>query len=129
LTRSAFREHFMRSYYDPAFDAERDAIDRLEAIAWNGYQEGRKAPLTRKAGAQFADPEYELSIEWLQARARIRKAAAKQKNPARRHGFWSYAHTARNDGTCPGEISKTFRLARTAQATLRAAGMEIDFSI
>jgi multimeric flavodoxin WrbA len=32
----------------------------------------------------------------------------------------------RNDGTCPGEMSKTYRLSRIAQDTLDAAGMETD---
>src|SRR5512134_1590007 len=107
LTRDAFRRHFMRSYYDPAFDAERDAIGRLEAIAWKAYEEGRKAPFTRKAGAGFADPDYDLSVEWLAARERIGQAAAGQKDPATRARVLVICASARNDGTCPGEISKT----------------------
>ena len=34
LTRIEFRERFNGRYFDPAFDSERDAIARLEAIAW-----------------------------------------------------------------------------------------------
>lgn len=33
----------------------------------------------------------------------------------------------RNDGTCPGEISKTFRLARIVQDELRVAALDVDF--
>ena len=126
LTRDAFRQHFMRSYYDPAFDAERDAIARLEAIAWNAYEEGRKAPLTRKAGAEFADPDYDLSVEWLDARARILDAAGRQKDPASPSRALVICASARNDGTCPGEISKTFRLSGVAQEILKGAGIECD---
>src|SRR5688500_777846 len=114
LTREAFRKHFLRSYYDPAFDAERSAIERLEAIAWSAYEEGRKAPLTRKAGAEFADPDYDLSVEWLDARARILEAATKQKDPASPSRVLVICASVRNDGTCPGEISKTFRLTGVA---------------
>ena len=52
-TREQFRERFMQSFYDPAFDAEREAIARLEAIAWDGYTQARKSPRTRKAGPGF----------------------------------------------------------------------------
>ena len=86
LSRASFRKHFQRSYFDPAYDTERVSLARLEQIAWEAYDEGRKAPLTRKAGAQFADPNYELSVEWLETRDRLRKAAAKQKKPAKACG-------------------------------------------
>jgi multimeric flavodoxin WrbA len=32
----------------------------------------------------------------------------------------------RNDGSCPGEMSKTFRLAQIAQHTLEGEGIEVD---
>src|SRR5438045_1410318 len=82
LTRDVFHERFIQSFMDPAFRAEDVAISRLEQIAWDAYQEGRKAPSTRKAGPGYADPEYELSIEWIEARARIDKASERWKDPA-----------------------------------------------
>jgi len=63
LTPTQFRERFNVRYYDPAFDTERDAIARLEVIAWEALQDGRKAPLTRLAGPEFADPTYKLSVQ------------------------------------------------------------------
>jgi len=33
----------------------------------------------------------------------------------------------RNDGTCPGEVSKTFRLARMVQDALEEASISVDF--
>ncbi len=50
LSREDFRQRFMRRFYDPAFQAEREALERLEAIAWTADDEGRKAPVTVKAG-------------------------------------------------------------------------------
>jgi hypothetical protein len=44
------------------------------AAAWDAYSHSRKAPRTRKAGAEFADPDYDLSVDWLAARAAIADA-------------------------------------------------------
>lgn len=51
LSRTVFHERFMESFMDPAFRHEAEAISRVEAIAWDAYREGRKAPFTRQAGA------------------------------------------------------------------------------
>ena len=74
LGREAFRERYLRQFYDPAFAAEKDAIARLEAVAWDAYKQGRKAPVTRKAGTGFADPDYDLSVEWSEASQRLKAA-------------------------------------------------------
>ena len=70
LSRIEFHDRFRQSFHDPAFRAYDAAIGRLEAIAWDAYAHGRKAPETRKAGAQFADPGYDLSVEWRRAAQR-----------------------------------------------------------
>ena len=46
LTRAQFGERFRQSFYDPAFLAAEDAVARLEEIAWDGYKQDRKAPIT-----------------------------------------------------------------------------------
>jgi hypothetical protein len=51
LSREEFKAHFRRSYMDLSFAQECDAIDHLEAIAWDGHVKSRAAPLTRKAGS------------------------------------------------------------------------------
>ena len=66
IGRDVFRQRFTARFYHPAFRVEDEAIDRLEAIAWDAYLEGRKLPIIEKAGPRFADPEYELS--WTGAR-------------------------------------------------------------
>src|SRR4051812_16476622 len=109
LTRGAFGARFRAAYYDPAFDKESAAIARLEEIAWEAYDKGRKAPRTSKAGPGYADPEYDLSVEWIATRARIAEAAAQQKSPTARSRVLVICGASRNDGTCPGEMSKTFR--------------------
>ena len=74
LTREQFHERYLLGFYDPAFAGEHEAIARLEEIAWQAMQEGRKAPITRVAGRGFADPTYEISVQWLDTRKRLRLA-------------------------------------------------------
>jgi multimeric flavodoxin WrbA len=125
-TREEFRERFRARFFDPAFRAEDASIARLEEIAWQGYTQGRKAPVTRKAGAEFKDPDYDLSVEWYEARNRLIAAQQRWEDPATRSRVRVVGAAPRNDGTCPGEMSKTFRLARIAQETLQSSGIEVD---
>ena len=67
--------------------------------------------MTRKAGPGYADPEYELSVEWLAARERIDAARKAWSDPARPTHALVICGSPRNDGSCPGGISRTFRLA------------------
>ena len=82
LSRADFRARFFDKFTDPAFGAEASALKRIEIIAWDGYTEHRKAPLTHPAGRGYADPSYDLSDEWRAARQAIRAAETQQKDPA-----------------------------------------------
>ena len=126
LSRTVFHERFMQSFMDPAFRAEDEAISRFEAIAWDAYQEGRKSPVTRKAGPGYADPDHDLSVEWLATKDRIDKAQTVWKDPATNSRVLLICGSSRNDGTCPGEISKTFRMVQWAKETLQAAQLQVD---
>src|ERR1039457_5857978 len=77
MTRAEFHKRFNVRFYDPAYEAEREAIARLEAIAWEAHLEGRKAPITRPGGRGFADPTYPISVQWLKTCKRL-KAAQKR---------------------------------------------------
>ncbi|MGY6270960.1 flavodoxin family protein [Achromobacter denitrificans] len=126
LARETFRARFMHRFYDPAFQAEREALERLEAIAWDAHEAGRKAPVTVKAGPDYADPGYELSVEWKETSDRLARAALAQRDPATPTRVLVIVGASRNDGTCPGEVSKSWRLARIALDELQAAGIEAD---
>jgi multimeric flavodoxin WrbA len=126
LTRAQFRERFNGRFYDPAFDAERDAIARLETIAWEAVQDGRKAPVTRPAGIGFADPRYELSVQWLATRERLQAAQERWSDSTAPSRVLLICGSARNDGTCPGEISKTWRLTELVRRVVERAAMEAD---
>jgi multimeric flavodoxin WrbA len=126
IERAEFRRRFERRFFDPAFDAEREAITRLESIAWQAYQEGRKAPHTRKAGPGFADPDYDTSVEWLAARERLQAAEVRWRDPQAPTRALLICGSARNDATCPGEMSKSWRLLQIARATLADGGIEVQ---
>jgi hypothetical protein len=74
LPREEFEKRFRARFFDPAFESHAGAIDELLKVAWEAYCESRKSPRTRKAGPEFADPSYDLSVEWLAAREAIRNA-------------------------------------------------------
>jgi len=125
--RAAFRERYIAAHFsDPAFDAEHPAIERIVDIAWQAYHEGRKAPRTVKAGEGFADPSYELSVEWLETRRRLEAAQQRWNDPQTPSRVLLVACSPRNEGSCPGEMSKTFRLAKLAQQTIESGGIETD---
>ena len=127
LSREEFGERFRQLFFDPNFDRERDALGRVEEIAWHNYRDERKAPKTRKAGPGYADPDYDLSVDWLAAHERIERAQAAQRYATSPTRALVICGSPRNDGTCPGEMSKTFRLARDVQDTLVAEQIEVDF--
>ncbi len=126
LGRNEFHLVFKRSFMDPAFGEVAGELAAVEEVAWNNYSESHKAPRTRKAGPGFADPEYELSVEWIEARDRLLTAEAVQKNPATRSRVLLINGSARNDGTCPGEMSKSYRMTQMAREVLEADGIEVD---
>ncbi len=126
LDRKTFHLRFMRQFTDPAYAQAQDAIARIEDIAWDAYHEGRKAPITRPAGPGFADPAYDTSVEWLQTRDRLAQAQAAWADPATPSRVLLVCASARNDGSCPGEMSKTWRLTQMAREVVQAQGMQAD---
>jgi len=126
LARVEFRSRFEQSFRDPAFSKESDALSRIEAIAWDAYSDSRKAPVTRKAGKGYADPDYDLSVEWVETRARLKRAEVTHRNSKTKSRVLLIVGAARNDGSCPGEISKTFRLAGYAREVIETKGIDTD---
>jgi len=71
LDEAEFRERFLHQFADPRFAETRESLDRIAAIAFRYYEDGRKSPSTHPAGAAYADPAYELSDEWRAAKAAV----------------------------------------------------------
>src|SRR5437763_12744042 len=127
LSREEFQRRWKQRFYDPAFAAEKESMDRLAEIAWQAYEDYRKSPRTRKAGPEFADPEFELALEWLEARQQIFAAQKQYEDPKSPSRILLICGSPRTDETCPSEISKSFRIAKTAKTVMDAElGFQID---
>jgi multimeric flavodoxin WrbA len=121
LSEAAFRERFLSAYIDPAFDTLRGELDRIAAAAWDAYSHHRKSPKTRKAGSEFADLDYDLSVDWLAAREAVHAAQARHDDVGAPLRFLLITASARSEHTCPGEVSKSYRLTQLAREVFEAA--------
>jgi multimeric flavodoxin WrbA len=127
LTREDFERRLRERFFDPEFEkVERQIADVID-VAWKVYDEYHKSPRTQKAGPGFANPDFALPIEWLETRERVREAERQYTDSTRRGRVLLVCGAARHDQTCPGEMSKTFRLAALAREEIERAGDECDF--
>ena len=126
ISHEVFRERFRERFYDPAFERADADVDKLAEIAWQAYQDSRKSPRTRAAGEGFADPSMQLSLQWLATRDAIAAAQREHDDPDGQSRVLLICAAARNDQTCPGEMSKTYRLCSTARGVLSSVS---DFSV
>lgn len=127
LTRDIFDRRFRERFTDPVFEKLEAEITRLADAAWDAYSDGRKSPRTRKAGKGYADPDYDLSLDWIAARGAIddaRRLHDAKDGPLR---VLLINGSSRSEHTCPGEMSKSYRLLELAHAVLsHAGGAEIE---
>jgi multimeric flavodoxin WrbA len=127
LSRDEFQRRFFAPFYDPAFETVRGQIEQVAEVAWKNYVEYHKSPRTRPAGPGFHDPAYPLPVEWLEARERIHEAERAWRDPASPSRILLVNASARSDQTCPGEMSKTYRLALLAKEAIeRESRFEVD---
>ena len=128
LTREEFEKRFRGRFYDPAFHAVEGEIQRLVELAWEGYDKYRKSPRARPAGRGFAEPSFRLPVEWLETRRAIRQAERRQRERSSRSRILLINGSSRSDQSCPGEMSKTFRLVTMARQVIeKEKGFEADF--
>jgi len=127
LDKAEFKRRFLTRFFDPAFEMLKPEIDQVVDAAWLAYEGYRKNPRTRKAGEEFADPNYDLPVEWLQTRFNVQEAERKQRNANSPSHVLIVNGSSRNDQTCPGEISKTWRLVTIAKdAIQQVPGFEVE---
>jgi len=127
LTREQFRARFYERFYDPAFDAVKPELEKVFERAWDGYIQYRKSPRTQPAGSGFSDPAFLLPVEWLETRRAIQEAEKRQRDPATSSRILIVSAATRSEHTCPGETSKTWRLADHARRTIeKERAFEVD---
>lgn len=71
-------------FRDPGFASLSESLDKIADVAWDAYRHSRKSPHTRKAGAGYADPDYELAEDWLAAHEAV--GAAQRRHEGVRSG-------------------------------------------
>lgn len=127
LTREEFEKRLWAKFYDPEFDALKPELKKVIATAWKTYHGYHKSPRTRRAGSGFSDPDSDLPTEWLEARKNIQLAERRQKNPKSPSRILIINGSPRSDQTCPGEISKTWRLVTMASDIVeKHRGFDVD---
>ena len=124
LDREEFERRFRARFHDPLFEDVDDALRAVIEAAWRSYSENHKSPRTRKAGPEFANPDYDLSLDWLAARDAIRVAEMQNRDTALPAKILVINASARTNQSCPGETSKTYRLAKLAQGAIESDGAE-----
>ncbi len=120
LTKAQFTERFKGRFYDPVFSENAEEIEALLPAAWVSYHDYHKSPRTRKAGKGFADPSYDLPVEWLAAQESIKAAERERRNPRSRSRILIINGSMRSDQSCPGEMSKSWRLVTMAREIVEA---------
>jgi multimeric flavodoxin WrbA len=127
LSREEFSKRARERFYDPNFKAVAPEIERIIELAWKNYSEYHKSPRKRRAGAGFSDPNFSLPIEWLETRNAIHQAEKRQKTSRSNSRILLVNGSSRSEHTCPGEMSKTLRLAKMAEEIIVAErGFEVD---
>jgi multimeric flavodoxin WrbA len=128
LSKEQFRDRFFARFYDPAFDEVAAELEKVFEKAWDGYITYRKSPRVVHAGPGFSEPDRNVPVEWLEARNRIAAAQAIQADLQSPSRVLIVNGSTRSEHSCPGEISKTRRLAQAARSAIEALpGYEVDF--
>src|SRR4029077_7448585 len=127
LDKQEFKKRFLARFYDPEFESLKRELDKIVETAWVTYDDYHKSPRTRKAGKGFVDPDFDAPVEWLQTRANVQAAESVHKNSKSRSRILIVNVSSRNDQTCPGEMSKTWRMVTLAkQVVEKTRGFEVD---
>lgn len=126
LTREEFGKRYRSGFSDPAFAPLQRELDAIESAAWDAYSASRKSPRTRKAGPGFSDPDYDLSVDWLAARDAIAEAQKRHDDLESTPRILLINGSARSEHTCPGEMSKTWRLLQLAKSIFETMEFSTD---
>jgi multimeric flavodoxin WrbA len=126
LSREEFERRYRSRFADPAFEPLQGQIDAIVEVAWDGYANARKSPVTRKAGPGFADRDYDLSVDWLAAREAVLAAQRRHDAAGETPRILLINGSSRSDQTCPGEMSKSWRLVKLAEPIFQEMGFAVD---
>jgi hypothetical protein len=101
LARDEFEKRYRSRFIDPVFRPLERELNAIVGAAWDAYSNSRKSPVTRKAGPGFADPNYEISADWLAAREAILAAQRRHDDADEKPRILLINGSSRNEHTCP----------------------------
>src|SRR5258705_11230094 len=101
LDRETFGHRFKSRFVDPVFAPLRRELETLTEAAWEAYAQSRKAPITQKAGSEFFDPDYDISVDWLAARSAIHEAQRRHDDRTGPCRILIINGSSRTEHTCP----------------------------
>jgi multimeric flavodoxin WrbA len=126
LSRAEFEQRYRDRYKDPVFDPLHKELNAIVSAAWDAYNHSRKSPKTRKAGTGFKDPDYDIAVDWLAARDAIEVAQRRHDDASGTPRILIVNGSSRSEHTCPGEMSKSWRLIKIAEPIFQEMGFEVD---
>jgi len=126
LEREEFERRYRARFVDPAFKPLQRELGAIIAAAWDAYSHSRKSPMTRRGGRGFADPDYEISADWLAAREAIHLAQRSHEDGNEPPRILIINGSSRSEHTCPGEMSKTWRLVELAEPAFHEMDLVVD---
>jgi hypothetical protein len=101
LDRAEFEKRYRSRFIDPTFRPLSRELDAIIGAAWDAYSHSRKSPETRKAGPGFADPDYEIAVDWLNARQAIEEAQRCHDDAKQAPRILIINGSSRSEHTCP----------------------------
>jgi multimeric flavodoxin WrbA len=126
LSRDEFEERYRSRFVDPVFRPLQKELDAIVAAAWYTYSNSRKSPITRKPREGFSDPDYEISVDWLAAREAILEAQRRHEDAREKRRVLLINGSSRSEHTCPGEMSKSWRMVQLSKSCLLEMGIAVD---
>ena len=125
LGEDEFKRRFLDQFQDTAFSSLQAELNKMADAAWDGYSHSRKSPRTRRAGEGYADPDYQLAHAWIDAADAVHAALRAHRDDAE-HRILLINASPRSEHTCPGEMSKSYRLAQMAQSVFLDEHARVD---
>ena len=118
LGEAEFKRRYNDQFFDPAFRAVQAELDKVADIAWDAYDKSRKSPVTQKAGPGFSNVKYDLSVNWIAAHEAVKAAQLRHDDKKQTPRILLINGSSRSEHTCPGEMSKSFRLIEIAREVI-----------
>ena len=128
LTREEFERRLRERFYDPEFEKVERTDRRRDRRRVEGLRRVPQEPAHAKGRTRLRQSRFRAAGRMARdARAHSARRSVSTTTPAAAAACCSSCGAARHDQTCPGEMSKTFRLASLAREEVERAGVECDF--